>query len=641
MQRWNLVSRISARSFSWAVLAAALVLVAAPVEIARATEVSCGDNDHLAKFPGFRGEFMTIRDKVIRPQQPPPVAVKQVTQFLTSGDDAKLVFLAPASADKQTVRFRMFETNGMDQDTFESVRQIQLLSVSPAPEKLVTGFLPAESTLVRFELQESNGRLWAHRSFTVVRYVDGKIKDWGLLRVRATNLSAIIAVCVVVLFLAYLTAMLAIRRVRNEPHPLADKYPAYRPGRRLDAKQLFNPIHLTADIFHRASVQKLQILMFSFLVAGMLLSFVLMNGTLVNLSATIVGLLGLSGIGAAVAQTSAATKDRMSFENWSWLVKKRVLPINEASGTGPRWRDLVTTNREFDVYKLQTLIFSLTVAAALVVGGTSNLSSFEVPAALLGILGLTQVVYIAGILVRPPAVADLDKAITDLRKAEETAKLAVTHSVDVDANGNLPPLNAPPPNLPFPLRKEAAQKALRQYKELADQVELMIESTLETEVERHRLDPDIRDNRRTLGPEGGPGGTVFSVDPIDDESEIHSLTVWSGAVIDAIQVTYRHRATGQITVGPKIGGGGGAENPLVLEPGEYITRVEGRMGVCVASMSVQTNRRRWPAGNARWGGEAGERGYDFICEIGDEVIGFEGRSGDYIISLGVIVRSRR
>jgi hypothetical protein len=38
-----------------------------------------------------------------------------------------------------------------------------------------------------------------------------------------------------------------------------------------------------------------------------------------------------------------------------------------------------------------------------------------VPETLLGILGLSQVVYIGGILVRPPAVNDLDEALTKLR----------------------------------------------------------------------------------------------------------------------------------------------------------------------------------------------------------------------------------
>ena len=80
------------------------------------------------------------------------------------------------------------------------------------------------------------------------------------------------------------------------------------------------------------------------------------------------------------------------------------------------------TNREFDVYKLQTIIFSLTVAIAMMIAGASSLTNFNVPENLLGLLGLSQVVYVGGILVRPPAVGDLDDALTKLRQAGETAE---------------------------------------------------------------------------------------------------------------------------------------------------------------------------------------------------------------------------
>ena len=47
-----------------------------------------------------------------------------------------------------------------------------------------------------------------------------------------------------------------------------------------------------------------------------------------------------------------------------------------------------------------------------------DLASFEVPQTLLGILGLSQVVYIGGKLTSPPSCADIDAAITDLRRKE-------------------------------------------------------------------------------------------------------------------------------------------------------------------------------------------------------------------------------
>jgi hypothetical protein len=195
---------------------------------------------------------------------------------------------------------------------------------------------------------------------------------------------------------------------------------------------------------------------------------------------TVVGLLGISGIGAAASQITYQQKTRLSFENWAWLEKREVLEKPDPdSMPGPRWRDLVLTNREFDVYKLQTVIFSLGVAFALITAGGSNLSDFTVPETLLGVLGLSQVVYIGGILVRPPAVADLDEALTKLRAAGEMVAAAKTQKTDTGPDGKLLPT--------LPPGQGVAANAQRQYDDLADRVIPMIESCLEVNADRSKL----------------------------------------------------------------------------------------------------------------------------------------------------------
>ena len=57
------------------------------------------------------------------------------------------------------------------------------------------------------------------------------------------------------------------------------------------------------------------------------------------------------------------------------------------------------------------------------------------PETLLGILGLSQVVYIGGILVRPPAVNDLDEALTKLRAAGEIVAAAKAQNTDTGPDG--------------------------------------------------------------------------------------------------------------------------------------------------------------------------------------------------------------
>ena len=225
-------------------------------------------------------------------------------------------------------------------------------------------------------------------------------------------------------------------------------------------------------------MQKLQVLLFTFLIGALVVSLVLQTGELISLSPTIVGLLGVSGIGAAAAQIAYQQRTRLSFDNWSWLERKSVLKPPPAP-TGPRWRDLVLTNREFDVYKLQTIIFSVGVAFGLLSAGARELSTFTVPDTLLGILGLSQIVYVGGVLVRPPAVADLDDAITKLRAAAQTLAIALDQGTDTGPDGRLLPALAP--------GQAPGVNAKRQYDEQADDIVPMIESALEVQADRSKL----------------------------------------------------------------------------------------------------------------------------------------------------------
>jgi len=414
------------------------------------------------------------------------------THFVLSGGHTQ-IFVQRKYVDSLIVR--VFDAEAKSDGGWKMLSERPVLSIKPAPERDNQRFTPSTSSVIRFIVPDIANSPWARRTF-VVRICDSSSQPASA--VAAINIpvsppvwSKLIALGILLLF--YVAFAFTVSRVRQQRHPLATKYPAYATANPFGFWQHLNPVVLTANAFNRGSIQKLQVLLFSFLIGGMVLSLVLSLGYLTDLSVTVALLLGVSAVGAAVAQTTATSRNRLGFENWAWLVKKEILPINEADQAGPRLSDLVMTDREFDIYKLQTLIFTVVVAIALLVEGEENLGSFAVPQTLLGILGLSQIVYVSGTLATPASVADLDDAITSLRDLETKVQTVIARNADTDADGKLPAPLPPPPASLTPLKDRIANapNATTLYAKKADQVEIMIESTLGAEVDRSKLDPAL------------------------------------------------------------------------------------------------------------------------------------------------------
>ena len=119
------------------------------------------------------------------------------------------------------------------------------------------------------------------------------------------------------------------------------------------------------------------------------------------------------------------------------------------------WRDIVTADDGFDVYHFQMLIFSIVVGIALLQAGFGDLANFTVPETLLGVLGLSQAVYVGGKLVASPGCRELNDAVSELRKRETAF-----------AEAALQPAAGPPPaDL-----AQARARAPMQYASFVDQL---------------------------------------------------------------------------------------------------------------------------------------------------------------------------
>lgn len=187
-----------------------------------------------------------------------------------------------------------------------------------------------------------------------------------------------------------------------------------------------NPAQVSAGPDGRGSLSTFQTLAFSLSVAALITLLLLQTGTLVDLSGSILTLLGISGIGATIAKGTDSQRNTLSADNRAWLLRHGWIPMAKTvvDPSNATWRDFFTTDGVFDVYRYQSFIFGLVVIGGLVAAGVNQLSTFVVPNTILGIVGLSQVVYIGGKLVTPTNISDLNAAITGLRTDEQKLKAA-------------------------------------------------------------------------------------------------------------------------------------------------------------------------------------------------------------------------
>lgn len=265
--------------------------------------------------------------------------------------------------------------------------------------------------------------------------------------------------------IAYLVAALVLGGVSPLRQPLA----------------FINPVRFTAGVDGRASLGKMQVLGFSLLVFGLISYLVLRTGLLVELSSTILTLLGIAGVGATLAKGADLQRTTLTPDNRAFLVRKQWLTSPDINhGNKPKWNDLLTTGKEFDVYRFQSLIFSVAVGAALFIGGVTQLSSFTIPQTLLGILGLSQAVYIGGKIVTPTNMVTLNATLDDLRALELKFQDAVKA-----ANGGIVP-QALTPQL-----QTAVQSTYDAYRKQATSVRGLFESETNILVDPAKIEPSL------------------------------------------------------------------------------------------------------------------------------------------------------
>ena len=195
-----------------------------------------------------------------------------------------------------------------------------------------------------------------------------------------------------------------------------------------------DPVQLTANPWGRAALGKLQIFVFTLIVFGLLLFYLLRSSVLAAMSTDVMLLMGISAFGAAGGKIAYRANRRLSFNNFTWLIRQGwlpELPHKRDVASRAKWSELFldSQTKEFDPYSFQMAIFSIVVAVALVQTSLSGLGTFKIPAELLGLLGISHAVFIGGKALDQGGFTDLDDKLDDIRKRELNL-VALNHKPD-------------------------------------------------------------------------------------------------------------------------------------------------------------------------------------------------------------------
>jgi hypothetical protein len=181
--------------------------------------------------------------------------------------------------------------------------------------------------------------------------------------------------------------------------------------------RILDPAVVSAGDYGTASLANLQILWFSLIVAWIVAFAWLVTGELLGLSPQILALLGITGGVNVVATSLTSGKQRVSLDNWNWLVEKKLLrpevdidPILVA-----QWRDFVVDRGVLDPSRYQLIIFGFIVGIKLLFAETSTLKTFELPDFFLGLQGVSSGLYLFGKAVSPTHKDELEALITSLK----------------------------------------------------------------------------------------------------------------------------------------------------------------------------------------------------------------------------------
>lgn len=137
------------------------------------------------------------------------------------------------------------------------------------------------------------------------------------------------------------------------------------------------------------------------------------------------------------------------------------------------------------------------------------------------------------------------------------------------------------------------------------------------------------------GYSGGTGGEEYTDESVESTSSVTQVRIGAGTLIDSIQMVHKLK-NGTTHEFPKHGGSGGDPHVVTLNDNEYITKISGKYGSRVDSITIHTNTQDI----GPFGGDGGSADYIYEAPDGYEIIGFHCRAGNRVDAIGVVYRKR-
>ncbi len=133
----------------------------------------------------------------------------------------------------------------------------------------------------------------------------------------------------------------------------------------------------------RASLSQFQIVLWMFVIGAATAYVMVLSGNLIPLTEGTLALLGISGLATLGSQLAPrGTADLAEAE-----------AAREAEAA-PSWRDLIASDGEIDVTRLQMLFFTVLIAVFVSIHVIDNFEIPEIPPSFLGLMGLSNGVYL-------------------------------------------------------------------------------------------------------------------------------------------------------------------------------------------------------------------------------------------------------